>query len=130
MVKIKMKVLKTIVKNCRECNNSLGIPTDDLSKFEGLYCTAFDEFKYICDVFDSTKEDFIIPDFCPLDDYKEEIIVHDKLIGCSNCKDSIIKKDNNNNKSKNVFCLKLNKMVYDKINIHSFCCKPLCCPIK
>lgn len=125
---MKIKILKTIVKNCRECSNSIEIPSDDLSKFEGLYCIASDEFKFICDVFDSMKNDFIIPNFCPLDDYKKEIVAQDKLIGCSNCKDSVIK--NIDNKSKNVFCLRLNKIVYDKINIHSFCCKPLCCPIK
>jgi hypothetical protein len=115
--------LSKIISSCNECIYLSKFPTNDLQTYEDAYCRAVN--KHICNVYGLCKEGFKFPDFCPLDSTDEE--QHFICKGCSNCDNNkIIKKENI--KKIDIYCKCLDKIVYENINIESFCYKSLSCP--
>lgn len=112
-----------VINSCNECMYMTKFLTDDLRTYQDAYCRAVN--KTICKVCDLYNEDFKFPIFCPLDDIDEEQSFTCK--GCSNCEEKQEIKKENINKI-DIYCKVLNKVVYENINIESFCYKSLSCP--
>lgn len=117
------KLMKKVISSCNDCNYLAKLPNDNLSNYEDAYCLCVN--KKIDKVINLSNKNFNFPDFCPLDFIDEEVFMICK--GCSNCEHhETIQKENI--KKINIYCKKINKLVYENINIESFCYKPLSCP--